>query len=362
LRTGLVAYYPFELGSPNDNSGNGLNGIKRSGVSITSDRFENPSSAYHFDGSASSYVEVLQGNAFNFVRDFSLSFWIKSSSSQVTYATIIDKSRQSATTDFAGFQMLRDTSSAEAYLFIVIPSVNTASVSSVFSIVNYQWTHLVLSKDSSQLYVYLNGIATASSPMSIASNILTNGNLPLLIGAANFGQTNPATSVVRNFVGDLDDIFIFNRSVSAAEVKLLYEFDSLPTSQPTRQPSSQPSSQPSFQPIVFIDSSTSSSLKQGLVAYYPFDGGSTNDKSGNGNNGINRGNVKSVSNRFGNPQSAMKFNGFSNFIEINNGNQFNFIIDFSVSFWMVVVCLFLLLYFFRFFRFFAYWSGCLLPI
>ena len=47
LTNGLVAYYPFD-GNANDVTGNGNNGIV-GGAVLTTDRFDQPSSAYHFN-------------------------------------------------------------------------------------------------------------------------------------------------------------------------------------------------------------------------------------------------------------------------------------------------------------------------
>src|SRR3954470_9200891 len=49
LNSGLLAYYPFS-GNANDASGNGNNGSPLNGVLLTTDKFNNPNSAYRFDG------------------------------------------------------------------------------------------------------------------------------------------------------------------------------------------------------------------------------------------------------------------------------------------------------------------------
>ncbi len=58
-------------------------------------------------------------------------------------------------------------------------------------------------------------------------------------------------------------------------------------------------------------------LKDGLVAYYPFNG-NANDESGNGNNGIVSG-ATLVADKFGKINSAYNFNG-NNFIELQFKN------------------------------------------
>ena len=52
LNAGLKAYYPFS-GNGNDASGNNLNGTIQGGAQLTTDRFGNTNSAYHFNGSDS---------------------------------------------------------------------------------------------------------------------------------------------------------------------------------------------------------------------------------------------------------------------------------------------------------------------
>src|SRR5215210_5153937 len=49
LTRGLRAYYPFS-GNANDVSGNALHATPMNGVQLTTDKFGNANSAYHFDG------------------------------------------------------------------------------------------------------------------------------------------------------------------------------------------------------------------------------------------------------------------------------------------------------------------------
>lgn len=63
-------------------------------------------------------------------------------------------------------------------------------------------------------------------------------------------------------------------------------------------------------------------LKDSLVAHYKFDG-NTLDASGNGFNAINNGGLF-VSDRFGNPNSAMEFNGISNYVNTNSTFDFDY--------------------------------------
>ena len=71
-------------------------------------------------------------------------------------------------------------------------------------------------------------------------------------------------------------------------------------------------------------------LENGLVAYYPFNG-NANDESGNGNNGAVSG-ATLTADRDGNENSAFNFDGYNDYIVINNPFENN--IQFSISIWV----------------------------
>ncbi|HEY5233420.1 MAG TPA: immunoglobulin domain-containing protein [Verrucomicrobiae bacterium] len=69
--------------------------------------------------------------------------------------------------------------------------------------------------------------------------------------------------------------------------------------------------------LIAFASHAQSTLTNGLVAYYPFDG-NVNDASGNENNGTIYGGVILVPDRFGSNNSAYSFNGVDGYIDIGN--------------------------------------------
>ena len=73
----------------------------------------------------------------------------------------------------------------------------------------------------------------------------------------------------------------------------------------------------------FIDeiriSNVARNFNEGLIAYYPLDG-NADDLSGNNNNGTIMGGVTSSTDRIGNANSAMQFNGIDGYIEIPNSS------------------------------------------
>jgi PKD repeat protein len=75
-------------------------------------------------------------------------------------------------------------------------------------------------------------------------------------------------------------------------------------------------------------------LKNGLVAYYPFNG-NTNDESGNRHHPTEA-NITFAADRFGNKNAAGAFNGRNNFVQIRDHADFHFRKGFSISAWVLV--------------------------
>ncbi|MFM6924667.1 MAG: LamG domain-containing protein [Ferruginibacter sp.] len=74
LDKGLQAYYPFN-GNANDESGNNNNPIFNN-ATITSDRFGNANSAYHFNG-VYQYMRIANKPSINFKNEITLSVWVR---------------------------------------------------------------------------------------------------------------------------------------------------------------------------------------------------------------------------------------------------------------------------------------------
>ncbi len=73
-------------------------------------------------------------------------------------------------------------------------------------------------------------------------------------------------------------------------------------------------------------------INTGLRGYYPFNGNAV-DESGNENHGTVHGTTL-TEDRFGNPDSAYSFDGYGDFISIDDGTDFNFSYSFSISLWV----------------------------
>jgi hypothetical protein len=102
--------------------------------------------------------------------------------------------------------------SASKFSFVLGNATNCESTTST-SITNMnKWVHIVGTYNSSTAVIYINGFSEGSS-------LITLTTPPLNSTGINLGSLINANYC---FNGSIDDVMIFNRSLSAAEVQALY--------------------------------------------------------------------------------------------------------------------------------------------
>ncbi|MFN5418726.1 MAG: LamG-like jellyroll fold domain-containing protein, partial [Sphingomonadales bacterium] len=199
LRNGLVGYWPF-CGNANDRSGSGNNGIV-SGAVLSTDRFGNPNSAYTFDG----INDFIETPFRNHLPSFTISAWVKLAS-PACFSAIVDAydSSWEFLTDCNGGTNLSFAFWTSAVSYIIYPSNYNLSSGS--------WTHVVCTFDNGNTCkIYANGILQAT---------ISTTNLRNTAGNFYFGRSRSGSSQFLN--GSLDDILIWSRALSAAEVSQIY--------------------------------------------------------------------------------------------------------------------------------------------
>lgn len=199
---GLLAHYPFNS-SPNDASGNGHNGVVQ-GAALTADRFGHSSSAYFFNG-INAYILISNGFSFS-NSSFTISSWAKRDSNG-DYDCIIGQGSGTANASLhIGF---RDAALQFKFTFAFYQ--NDLDVPSQYS--DLLLHHWACSYDAitHARKVYRDGVLVASdiSPTNYA------GSGPIYLGLHYPG--NPS-----NFGGTIDDIRIYNRALTEAEITQLY--------------------------------------------------------------------------------------------------------------------------------------------
>jgi hypothetical protein len=199
-----VATYKLD-GNAGDDSGNGNNGTAPN-VTYAAGEFDE---AAVFNGS-SSYVD-LGSTSLGGTNNITISAWIKPSSTQMAYATIIDSNHQ----DLGGFVIQQNNTSTNQFVFGLKYSLpGSFHVSSSFSLTANTWNHLAFVIDSSGNYsAYVNGSVAFTGTGFTGLNTTT-------AKLVKIGRN--AESAARYFNGSIDQVRIFNRALDSGEVTQLY--------------------------------------------------------------------------------------------------------------------------------------------
>jgi hypothetical protein len=213
LKQGLVAYYPFN-GNAKDESGKGTNGEVNS-ATLAEDRKGQAASAYSFDGE-DDYIYFASSPGLREMQSVGVAFWVKPDATQKIgaygYNYIIARWQDHLQGTFVF--CTKNNSNIAVNMW---PNHDHAPV--VKGIDPDVWTHVAYNHDSFEANLYINGA-------KVFTNIKLEKDLkecdpPLIFG----GNLTGVDVLERPFKGSLDDVRIYNRALSEAEVKALYEFE-----------------------------------------------------------------------------------------------------------------------------------------
>lgn len=236
---GLVGYWPFD-GNANDMSGNGNHGTlggANGGPSLTTDRFGNANSCYEFGGYYhKNWIDVPNSISLQFDTTLSVSFWVQEcfrggtngygqySTTEYNYGIIakggdgwscppglwIYTSHDANNPDgFTGLVLNNSTSSATYAIHDFGPRDNCVPVN------DCDWLHCVVVIEGHHLTFYFNNVMVMDTIYPNSVNFVAANNQDMHFGIEGGHYWNPRD-------GKLDDIAIYNRAISPAEVAQLY--------------------------------------------------------------------------------------------------------------------------------------------
>jgi hypothetical protein len=198
---GLLAFWPF-TGNTNDLTAN-ANHLTNNGATLVADRNGTANAAYSFNGAGNYLEKTVPSFVFSPSGTFSVSFWIN---------------RPSTT---GGVAMMSGSGTANNFIWLFSGSAanNTFGTNKQQSAwiwanspyaVN-QWEHYVCMFINGVMRIYRNGVLETSATYSHTGALSTA--LPFYIGK------DIGTSY---FNGSIDDIAIWNRSLTNCEIQKLY--------------------------------------------------------------------------------------------------------------------------------------------
>lgn len=378
LTDGLLINWLFD-GNANDTSGNGFNGIVRS-ATLTADRFGSSNKAYSFPGSLNN-ITIAPTAALPTVNNLSISLWFKTNSTieySYDYAPHLISKRKW----MDPFNHIY----AQAQFAVSLPAAGQYDIESGGqllrvngSFTNNEWTHLAVVYRGTTATVYENGVQIGQGTVGTVndlSNYYGSDKSDLFVGMG--GQDPWQNPRWDRFKGSIDEVRIYNRALTATEVGQLRMFNTstLTITKSTTGSGSVTSNTGTIKwngatgtanydianntvvtltavadtgsvftgwsgacsgvgtCTVTMDASRDVTATfmyptDGMVAYYPFNG-NANDAGSNGYNGTDYG-ATATTDRFGNANSALSFDGTSNYISLPS---FTIGGPFSVAAWV----------------------------
>jgi len=205
----LVAYYPFN-GNANDESGNGYDG-NVIGATLTKDRFGINNSAYEFNGN-DDYIDL--GDNFNDVNiPFTISVWIYRIQNESDHDAIF--ASENYPQNYSGFWL----QVFETYIGIHYgdggwPSSNSRRGKGIEAAIELnKWNHITATvRGSSDITIYVNGLDAGGNYSGSGGN---------MVHASHFAGIEKLYNS-QYFEGFIDDILLYNRSLSDVEVEAIY--------------------------------------------------------------------------------------------------------------------------------------------
>jgi hypothetical protein len=225
LTNGLVAYYSFS-GNANDASGSGNNGTTQN-VNFVTDRYGSVQGALTCSN-ASSCIIVADSPSLEINNHLTMSAWINVATNQAGGGVAI----KGVVGDFSNFGLSVFRSGTN--LTFTYDKTSGIAGPTAPSLSNGRWQQIVvaISEPDNAMKFYVNGQLVTTPIVTYAGSFDTN-NVSGVIDASEFGNlylgnNNSDGLAGGSFAGAIDDVRIYNRTLSDSEVQQLYQAESTP--------------------------------------------------------------------------------------------------------------------------------------
>jgi hypothetical protein len=208
---GLVSWWPGD-GNANDIVG-GNNGVLENGVAFVQGEV---GSAFSFTKGLD-YMQVPDNNVFDFgsSQDFTAECWVRL---QTPLANDEDDILGKRDVGVGNGWYMRLLGAHLVDAGIIVQS-NGFGIQSTGPVPTNVWTHLALERMSDQMLLFVNG--TLAGQVQATNASLSNA-APFVIGAAYDSAFNPPIQTTGNFVGQIDEVSLYNRALSVGEIQSIY--------------------------------------------------------------------------------------------------------------------------------------------
>jgi hypothetical protein len=206
LPADLIAAYDFDAGSGTsvtDRTGKGHTGTISGATWTTAGRFGN---ALTFDG-ANDWVTVADANDLDFTTAMTLEAWVyPTESGGGSWRNVLIKERPSG--EVYNLYSNADANTPVAYVVRSTAPGTPLDVSGTSQLPLNAWSHLAVTYDNATLRLFVNGVEVGTR--AVAGPLLTSTGVLRIGGNSKWGEY---------FAGRIDEVRIYNRALTAAEIQ-----------------------------------------------------------------------------------------------------------------------------------------------
>ncbi|HPN88675.1 MAG TPA: LamG domain-containing protein [Candidatus Omnitrophota bacterium] len=189
-----------------DSSSNGNDGSLYNGPTWTTGQVDG---ALEFDGK-DDYVEISSSESLNLSDNFSFSLWFQSTDLESTKNGLLSRIPDGPETTNYGILWNFGDAPGSVYFYIVSGELKPGDIAMPIS--DTDWHHIVYTYDGTTFSGYLDGVE-AFSPLEVSF---------ILGESSNVFRIGSFEAKAYFACGILDDVRVYNRALSAEEVKAIY--------------------------------------------------------------------------------------------------------------------------------------------
>jgi hypothetical protein len=223
------------------------------------------------------------------------------------FTSIIAYSKDSGSDGIAGISY--QNGGLNAYFFVRNASDVNLNANTSGALPTNEWVHIAGTYDGANIRIYINGVLENSQPQT---GLLFNGNNTIAIGSKWNNGTYPTGNVSFPFNGDIDDVRIYDRALSTAEIEDLY--------------------------ITAVGTPGTGDTSTGLVGHWEFNetsGTNVPDVSGSGHNGTLIGGAAWSPTEGPKSDGAIYLDGNNDTVNLGSPSDFdNLGANYTLSVWM----------------------------
>lgn len=224
LQKGVIAFYPFNDGSLDDESTNSNNITNPTTAIPSTDRNGNPNCAFQFDNSQTNeeYLTTTSSNFLNGLAEFSVSIWyepMNTARSGGSFEVLLGRANEGRCPDRRGewsiglYDCRRAVFGHNNSVWAnTITGLTNGCEGEVMALTD-KWHQVVATKNRVEYNIYFKG--------NLDESKTGNANCTNLHLAEDIGDL----FIGNKYTGKIDDILIFNRALSQSEITEIFELE-----------------------------------------------------------------------------------------------------------------------------------------